>query len=124
MVESLVALIFLGVTAGSILSAVAYCDNQANTARRREAILEVLRGQIDQVRANATGGTVTNGVTASSVSVSGIQNKVSVTVTISNVAGFASLKQVDVTASWIEAFRGGTRSDSMSFSTWVKPNET
>lgn len=86
--------------------------------------MELLRSKIDQVRSNCTGGTVSLGTTNSTATVRGVPGTVGISVTISNVTGFASLRQVDVSAVWTESYRGGTRNDSMSFSTWVKPNET
>ena len=124
MVESLVALVFLGVTAGSVLTAVSYCDRQENYARHREAIMEILRTKIDEQRSATTGSGISNGTVTTNPTVAGIQGTVTVTVTVSTVSGFVNVKQIAASASWTEVFQGKSRTDSMSFSTWVKPNDT
>ena len=86
--------------------------------------METLRTMIDEERSAATGVGISNGTVTTNPTVKGIQNTVTVTVTVSSVSGFSSLKQIDATATWTESYKGSSRSDSMSFSTWVKPNET
>lgn len=86
--------------------------------------METLRSLIDGVRAASTGVGISNGITLTTTTVKGVQGPVNLTVNIKNVSGFPNLRQVDASATWTESFNSGTRSDSMYFSTWVKPNET
>jgi|GEM_PF-3539403 len=117
--EVLVSATFLAVVASALLTSVAQSHGRTARAERRLAALCKVRSLVAGFRAQGETAALTTGTTNSNAAVAQVPQTVSVSTTISLVAGYTHLYSVSVSASWPE----GTQTETVSTQTYVRaPN--
>lgn len=100
LVEVMVALVFLGICASTLLAAVNRSQITASVAQDRLAAFSLAQAQIQAIRATARTAALSPGITASSATVPTISTQVAVTKTITAVPGYSDLFKVQIQATW------------------------
>lgn len=116
LIELLIAVIFLGIGATTIVSAVSTGATRALYAKHRETALALVQNQIDAVRITSRTSSLTVGTTVTTGGASNIPAGVTVTTTISLVSGYTNLYDVAITATWPEK----SKTDSLKVETYVR----
>ncbi|HRK21376.1 MAG TPA: hypothetical protein PLX06_06190 [Fimbriimonadaceae bacterium] len=98
--ETLVAVVFLGLCASSILSCVTITSRRMREVEQREYVLGYVRSQLESLAATSRKTKPSGLSTTASTTITGIPKAVTVDKKVTAVAGTTDLFFVDVTASW------------------------
>lgn len=79
-----------------------------------------VQAQLEQIRSSSATTPPTIGTTNSTVSVEGLRGPVQLERRVSLVAGYSDVYDVRLTLSWPEPRFGGTRTDRVVLSIWVR----
>lgn len=121
LVEIMVALVFIAIVSGALLDAVARAGRNSEYAVRRSQALSLLQQRIEQVRADASGGSISTATINWTATPHGMTEPVNYSIGITARAGSTSdLFDVVGTATWQEVRRAGTRSDQATIWTIVR----
>lgn len=113
--ELLVATVFLGICAASILGAVTSSIAHTGQAERRSAALGLAEASIEALRASSISSSPSTGTTVAIVTLPGGRSGTRTRVT-ALVGGYTDLYSITVTVAWTETF--GT--DSIVLSTLLR----
>lgn len=98
--EVLVAVVFLGLCASSILSCVTTTARRLREVEQREIVLGYVRSQLEALAASSRKSVPTGLNTTSSATVAGIPKSLTLTRKVTAVSGTSDLFLVDVSAVW------------------------
>ncbi len=120
MVELLIALVFLSITATVMMKGVATLSTSSAVARDRITILAYMRNRMELIRATARTTALTPGTTTTTPVLRQVANPIGCDETITLEPGFTNLFRVKVTAGWTV----GARAQSLKLETlMVAPND-
>ena len=99
LVEVMLAVVFLGICASSILACVTTTSRRMREVEQREQVLAYLQTQIEALAASSRKlGSASS--TSSSLTLSGISKQISFQKKVELVSGTTDLYKIEVTASW------------------------
>lgn len=120
MVELLIALVFLAVTATVMMRGVASLSTANANARDRTTVLGYMRDRMELIRAKARTTALTAGTTTTTPTLKQVAYPLTCDETITQEAGFTNLYRVKVSAAWTI----GARASQLKIETlMVAPND-
>lgn len=115
----LLAVVFLGICASSILACVTTTGKRIREVQQREQILAYLQTQMESLSSsNRRVGVATT--SSSSLNLSGISKQVTIDKKVELVTGTTDLYKVEVTANWNDTVSAKDTGRTMSLTTYVR----
>lgn len=119
LIEVMLAVVFLGICASSILACVTTTGRRMREVEQREQVLAYLQTQIESLASSArrSGSAVS---TSSSLTLTGIAKPVTIEKKVELVSGNTDLYKIDVTAYWYDTVGAKDPSRTLRLTTFVR----
>jgi type II secretory pathway pseudopilin PulG len=120
MVEVLMAVVFLGACASSILACVSATSTRMREVEQREVVLATVQSQMEAFVASVRRAVPTPSNSTVQASLPGISKQVSINRKIELLAGTTDVYLIDVTASWNATASKTDRAQVLRMTTYMR----